>query len=77
MSRLTQFSLLKALCFVLLSWACTAWAVSLGSPQVQSKSGEPLRVEIAIRIAADEQAALSSLKASTLPKASYLSLIHI
>jgi len=71
MSRLTQFSLLKALCFVLLSWACTAWAVSLGSPQVQSKSGEPLRVEIPIRIAADEQAALSSLKASTLPKASY------
>ena len=71
MSRSSQFSFLKALCFVLLSWATTAWAVSLGSPQLQSKAGEPLRVEIPIRIAADEQAALSSLKASTLPKASY------
>jgi len=71
MSRSSQFSFSKALCFVLLSWATSAWAVSLGSPQLQSKAGEPLRVEIPIRIAADEQSALSSLKANTLPKASY------
>jgi len=71
MFRNYQRRFVKALCFVLLSWVCTAWAVSLGSPQLQSKSGEPLRLEIPIRIAADEQAALSSLKASTLPKASY------
>jgi pilus assembly protein FimV len=71
MSRSSQFSFSKALCFVLLSWATSTWAVSLGSPQLQSKAGEPLRVEIPIRIAADEQAALSSLKANTLPKASY------
>jgi pilus assembly protein FimV len=71
MFRNYQRRFVKALCFVLLSWACTAWAVSLGSPQVQSKSGEPLRVEVPIRIAADEQADLSSLKANTLPKASY------
>ena len=71
MFRNYQRRFVKALCFVLLSWVCTAWAVSLGSPQLQSKSGEPLRVEIPIRIAADERAALVSLKASTLSKASY------
>ncbi len=71
MLRNYQRSLVKALCFVWLSWSCTAWAITLGSPQLQSKSGEPLRVEIPIRVAADEQGALSSLRASTLPKASY------
>ena len=71
MFRIYQRSLVKALCFVWLSWSCAAWAITLGSPQLQSKSGEPLRVEIPIRVAADEQGALSSLKASTLPKASY------
>ena len=71
MFRNYQRSLVKALCFVWLSWSCAAWAITLGSPQLQSKSGEPLRVEIPIRVSADEQSALSSLKASTLPKTSY------
>ncbi|MBU3607202.1 FimV/HubP family polar landmark protein [Polynucleobacter nymphae] len=71
MSRGYQLRFLKALCFVWLSWSCAAWAISLGSPALLSKSGEPLRVEIPIRLGADEQAALASLKAGTLPKTSY------
>jgi len=71
MSRSYQLRFLKALCFVWLSWSCAAWGISLGSPALLSKSGEPLRVEIPIRVGADEQAALASLKASTLPKTSY------
>lgn len=68
MPRPSQLSVIKTLCFVWLSWSCAAWALSLGSPQLLSKSGEPLRVEIPIRLAADEEAALSSLKAAMPPK---------
>lgn len=68
MPRPSQLSVIKALCFVWLSWSCAAWALSLGSPQLLSKSGEPLRVEIPIRLAADEEAVLSSLKAAMPPK---------
>jgi len=71
MSGSYQLRFLKALCFIWLSCSCAAWAISLGSPALLSKSGEPLRVEIPIRLGADEQAALASLKAGTLPKASY------
>ncbi len=71
MSRSTQLCFLKALCFVWLSWACTAWAVSLGSPQLQSRPGEPLRVEIPIRITSDEKSALESLKVSLPSKGAY------
>jgi len=62
----TQLRLSKALCLLCLSWVCSAWAVSLGSPQLQSHPGEPLRVEIPIRIAPEEQGALESFKV-TLP----------
>jgi pilus assembly protein FimV len=68
MPRPSQLSVIKVLCFVWLSWSCSAWALSLGSPQLLSKSGEPLRVEIPIRLAADEEAVLSSLKAAMPPK---------
>lgn len=68
MLRSSQHSVIKALCFVWLSWSCSAWALSLGTPQLLSRSGEPLRVEIPIRFAADEEAALSSLKAALPPK---------
>lgn len=71
MSRKSPIKYLKALCFVWLSWSCAAWAISLGSPQLQSKFGDPLRVEIPIRMAADEQGALNSLKAVTPNKAAY------
>ena len=71
MPRFCHPSLLKVLCFVWLSWSYSVWAITLGSPQLQSRPGEPLRVEIPIRIGAQEQTALASLQVSTLPKASY------
>jgi len=66
-----QSRFIKVLFLVWLSWSCAASAISLGSPVLQSKSGEPLRVEIPIRVGAEEQSALASLKANTLSKASY------
>lgn len=71
MSRKTQLGFLKALCFLWLSWACSAWAVTFGSPQLQSRPGEPLRVEVPIRIGADEQGALESLKVTLPGKTAY------
>jgi pilus assembly protein FimV len=71
MLRKTQLGFLKALCFLWLSWACSAWAVTFGSPQLQSRPGEPLRVEIPVRISADEQGALESLKVTLPSKTAY------
>jgi len=62
---------LKLLCVVLLSWSSIAGAITLGAPQLQSRPGEPLRVEIPIRVGADEQSALSSLSVTMPNKASY------
>lgn len=63
--------LLKILCVVWLGWSCTAGAISLGSPKLLSRSGEPLKVEFPIRVGADEQSALSSLNVSIANKAAY------
>ena len=71
MSRFTYAHFVKLLCCVWLSWACSAWAVSLGSPLLQSRPGEPLRVEIPIRLAADEQGDLASLKVALASKSTY------
>ena len=71
MYRICQLSFLKLLSFVLLSWSFNAAAISLGAPQLQSRPGEPLRVEIPIRVGADEQAALSSLNVAMPNKAAY------
>lgn len=71
MYRICQLSFLKLLSFVLLSWSFNATAISLGAPQLQSRPGEPLRVEIPIRVGADEQAALSSLNVAMPNKAAY------
>ncbi len=71
MYRVCQLSFLKLLSFVLLSWSFNAAAISLGAPQLQSRPGEPLRVEIPIRVGADEQAALSSLNVAMPNKAAY------
>ena len=62
---------LKLLCVVLLSWSSIAGAITLGAPQLQSRPGEPLRVEIPIRVGADEQGALSSLNVAIPNKAAY------
>lgn len=66
-----QSSFVRALCFLWLSWSCAAWAISLGSPQLQSRPGEPLRVEIPIRISADEKSLLDSLKVALPTKTAY------
>ncbi len=71
MTPLSRLSTLKVLCFVWLSWSCASWAVSLGSPQLLSRPGEPLRVEIPIRLGVDEDSVLSSLKAGMLNKAGF------
>ena len=71
MLRLSQSRFLKLLCFVWLSWSFNAAAISLGGPQLQSRPGEPLRVEIPIRVGADEQGALSSLNVAMPNKAAY------
>ena len=66
-----RLGLIKLLSFVLLGWSTFAGALTLGAPQLQSRSGEPLRVEIPIRLSADEQGALSSLTVKIPNKASY------
>ena len=71
MSRISQLGLLKLLSFILLSWSTLAGAISLGAPQLQSRPGEPLRVEIPIRVTTDEQSALSSLNVVMPNKAAY------
>lgn len=71
MFRIGRLGLLKLLSFILLSWSSVAGAVSLGAPQLQSRPGEPLRVEIPIRVGADEQSALSSLNVAMPNKAAY------
>ena len=70
MFRISQLGL-KLLCVVLLGWSSFASAISLGAPQLQSRPGEPLRVEIPIRVGADEQGALSSLNVAMPNKAAY------
>jgi len=71
MFRNSQLSFLKLLSILLLSWSSIAGAISLGSPQLQSRPGEPLRVEIPIRVSVDEQGALSSLNVAMPNKADY------
>ena len=70
MFRIGQLGL-KLLCVVLLSWSSIAGAISLGAPQLQSRPGEPLRVEIPVRVGSDEQGALSTLNVTMPNKASY------
>ena len=71
MSRISQLSLLKLLSVVLLGWSTIAGAITLGAPQLQSRPGEPLRVEIPIRVGADERSDLSSLNVAIPNKAAY------
>ncbi len=71
MFRFNQIQFAKALFLVWLSWSCAAGAISLGSPKLLSRPGEPLKVEFPIRVTADEQSALSSLNVAIANKASY------
>lgn len=71
MFRFSQIQFARALCLVWLSWSCAAAAISLGSPKLLSKPGEPLKVELPIRVGADEQSALSSLNVNIANKIAY------
>ena len=71
MYRISLLGCLKLISCILLSWSSVASAISLGSPQLQSRPGEPLRVEIPIRVGQDEQGALASLKVTMPNKAAY------
>jgi pilus assembly protein FimV len=71
MSRFSQIQIAKALCFIWLSWSCAAGAISLGSPKLLSRPGEPLKVEFPVRVGADESSALSTLNVAIANKAAY------
>ncbi len=71
MFQLLRLGLTKALCLVLLSWSCACAALSLGSPHLLSKPGEPLRLEIPIRFASEDQNLLSSLTVTIPNKLAY------
>ena len=71
MFRISQIQFAKALCLVWLSWSCTAGAISLGSPKLLSRPGEPLKVEFPIRVGVDEQSALSSLNVAIPNRGAY------
>lgn len=49
----------------------SAHAVTLGSPSILSKPGEPLKAEIPVRIGADDQVYLQTLTIDPVPKADY------
>lgn len=70
MLRIGQLSL-KLLGVVLLGCSSIAGAITLGAPQLQSRPGEPLRLEIPVRVGVDEQGALATLNVTMPNKASY------
>lgn len=74
MIRFGQIQYGKLLCLVWLSWVCAANAVSLGTPKLLSRSGEPLKAEFPIRLGTDEQSALASLNVSVSSQATYARL---
>lgn len=71
MLRFNTLGLIKFLCLVWLGWSSTVSAISLGSPKLLSKSGEPLRVEIPIRVSPEERGVLASLEANLPTKSAY------
>lgn len=71
MFRFSQFQFARTLCLIWLSWSFAAGAISLGSPKLLSKPGDPLRAEFPIRFSVDEQSALSSLNVGIANKAAY------
>ena len=71
MFRFSQIQFARTLCLIWLSWSCSVGAISLGSPKLLSKLGEPLKAEFPIRLAADEQSALSTLNVAIANKATF------
>ncbi|WP_157799311.1 FimV/HubP family polar landmark protein [Polynucleobacter brandtiae] len=71
LSRSIGFDFVKLLCCIWLWSGFTAQAMTLGSPQILSQPGQPLRVEIPIQVSIDEAGALPSLKSIASNKAEY------
>jgi pilus assembly protein FimV len=71
MFRFSRILFARTLCLVWLSWSFAVGAISLGSPKLLSKPGEPLKVEFPIRVPEDEQSALSSLNVAIANKTAY------
>lgn len=69
-----QSNFVRGICLALLSWSSVAGALSLSSPLLQSRPGEPLRVEIPIRITLDDESALETLEVSMANKLTYARL---
>ena len=65
------FGIIRALCLGFLTWSCSVSALSLGSPYLLSKPGEPLRVEFPIRFGPEDQSALNSLNVAIPDKLTY------
>ena len=71
MLRKSHIQFAKLLCLLWLSWSFSAGAISLGSPKLLSKPGDPLKVEFAIRVGEDEQSLLDSLSVNASNAALY------
>lgn len=63
--------LAKLICLLWLSWSFTAAAISLGSPKLLSKPGDPLKLEFAIKVGEDEQPLLDTLSVNVSNTALY------
>ncbi len=71
MLRKSHIQFAKLLCLLWLSWSFSVGAISLGSPKLLSKPGDPLKVEFAIRVGEDEQSLLDSLSVNASNAALY------
>jgi len=71
MLRFIRLSFKRALLLVCLSWTCLAGAMTLGSPHLLSRPGEPLRAEIPIKVGPQEKELLDSLSVKLPGKDSY------
>lgn len=71
MLRKNQIRGVKFLCLLWLGWSCVASAISLGSPKVLSKPGDPLTVEFPIKVSQEELPLLDSLNVNATNSALY------
>jgi pilus assembly protein FimV len=67
----SQIRVMKFLCLLWLSWACAASAISIGSPKLLSKPGDPLKVEFPIKVSQEELGLLDSLNVNAANSALY------
>ena len=71
MFNISHMRLAKLLCLLWLSCSFNAYAISLGSPKLLSRPGDPLKVEFAIKVGEGEQTLLDSLSVNVSNSALY------